>query len=410
MAFKKYFDELLVSFSSNPNCWFFESTIDDTNLGQKTALELKELGIAEVDQSEKYKGTWFVDFEIHADSPKFADAERKQIRKLGRMTIYRSEKGAIQSDDNSEEPVGRSLYQTKELGLAKYKFDLVREKYGEDLSESHYVVGSEQKLYFEQVFAILRLWGFPNAENCRHISYELVILPEGKMSSREGTIVSYRELRDEAIRRAEEIAREKGIGALDESGRIDDNKVQAIAHGVAIAAIKYAMLKVTGSQQIVFNFEEALSFSGRSAPYLQYAYARAGKLVDEKGVAPDFSPVTDDSKIGGLKSPATHSNNEPGRSMASPLQHELHPSEIALARLLAAFPTVCREAAARFEPATLCTYLYDLATAFSEFYRDCRVLDAPAPERRFRQALTAAFRRVLRTGFALLALPLPEEM
>lgn len=96
--------------------------------------------------------------------------------------------------------------------------------------------------------------------------------------------------------------------------------------------------------------------------------------------------------------------------MASPLQHELHPSEIALARLLAAFPTVCREAAARFEPATLCTYLYDLATAFSEFYRDCRVLDAPAPERRFRQALTAAFRRVLRTGFALLALPLPEEM
>src|SRR5690606_18304599 len=113
-----------------------------------------------------------------------------------------------------------------------------REKTGHELDESLYVVGAEQKLYFQQVLAILRLWGFPNAENCRHISYELVVLPEGKMSSREGTIVSYRELRDEAIRRAREVIVEKGIIT-------DEASIDRTARDVAIAAIKYTMLQVS---------------------------------------------------------------------------------------------------------------------------------------------------------------------
>jgi len=396
-AFHGIFDELLVGFDDAYT--FFESTIDDSKLGQQTAAELKQLGIAEVDQSEEYKGALYVDFERQADAlrpdgtPVFRDDEKKRIRRLGKLTILRSD--------------GTSLYQTKELGLAKHKFDLVREKYGRDLDESLYVVGAEQQLYFQQVFAILRLWGFKNAEHCRHISYELVVLPEGKMSSREGSVVSYRELRDEAIRRAEQLAREKGIGSRDESGAIDEDKVKAIARDVAIAAIKYAMLQVTGSQQIVFDFEQALSFSGRAAPYLQYAYARAGKLVaDDPGGAGAVGAKPRFANGG------TGTEAETGRSTASPLQpgYELHESEIALARVLGEFPDVCAAAAAACEPATLCTYLYDLATAFSDFYRDCRVLDAPEPERGFRRALTAAFRRVLRSGFQILALPLPEEM
>ena len=169
---KEIFRELFVDFEEY--LWFYESTVDDTKLGQKTAEELKQLGIAEIDESDEYKGALYVDFAKHTDAlkpdgtPVFRDDEKKRIRKLGKMTILRCD--------------GTSLYQTKELGLAKYKFDMVREKYGQDLDESLYVVGAEQKLYFEQVFAILRLWGFPNAENCRHISYELVVLPEGKMS------------------------------------------------------------------------------------------------------------------------------------------------------------------------------------------------------------------------------------
>jgi arginyl-tRNA synthetase len=291
----------------------------------------------------------------------FRDDEKKRIRKLGKMTILRSD--------------GTSLYQTKELGLAKHKFDNF------EIDESLYVVGAEQRLYFQQVFAILRLWGFPNAENCRHIAYELVVLPEGKMSSREGTIVSYRALRDEAIRRAEKITREKGIaGNIHQTARVIAY-IHQTARVIAIAAIKYTMLQISGNQQIVFDFEQALSFSGRAAPYLQYAYARAGKLVGDSAAPPRDAP-----------------------------SYELHPSEVELARVISEYPEVCANAAEQYEPALVCNYLYELANAFSAFYRDCRVLDAPAEEQAHRQALVAAFRTVLASGFRVLALPLPEEM
>lgn len=366
-AFRAIFDELMLEFTTEPDLWFYESTVDDTKLGQRTAQELLERGIAEIDESEEYKGSMFVDFEKQADAvkedgtPVFRDDEKKKIRRLGKMVILRSD--------------GTSLYQTKELGLAKHKFDLIREQTGHELQESLYVVGAEQKLYFQQVLAILRLWGFPNAENCRHIDYELVVLPEGKMSSRAGSIVSYRDLRDEAIRRATETVREKGIIT-------DESAIESTARAIAIAAIKYTMLQVSGSQQIVFDFEQALSFSGRSAPYLQYAYARAGKLLDGS----DAESVPD----------------EPG--------YELGESELAILRVLSMFPQVCAKAADNYEPALVCTYLYDLASAFSDFYRDCRVIGEPEPQLVFRRGIVTAFRRVMRNGFRLLALPLPEAM
>jgi arginyl-tRNA synthetase len=371
-SFKAIFSELEITF--DPDCWFFESTVDDTHLGQKTAQELKNRGVAVVDESEEYKGALYVDFAAHAED--FPEQERKRIKQLGKMTILRSD--------------GTSLYQTKELGLAKYKFDNFA------IDESLYVVGSEQKLYFEQVFAILRLWGFPNAENCRHIAYELVVLPEGKMSSREGTVVSYRELRDEAIRRATEVTREKGI--------VGD--VEQTAKDIAIAAIKYAMLQVSGNQQIVFDFEQALSFDGRAAPYLQYAYARAGKLVAEAvPTTVGASPAQPSSMPEQAETPIT---SEEGRTVGTPAA--LHPSEIALTRTLSHWPTAARTAAAKYEPAVIANYLYELADAFNGFYRDCRVLDAPVAIKPWRQDLTRAFRAVMKTGFDILALPLPEAM
>jgi len=363
--FSTFFAELGIAFDEGLD--FSEYGVERVGLPQKTAGELKQRGIAVIDESEEYKGALYVDFERHLD--KFPEDERKRIARLGKMTILRSD--------------GTSLYQTKELGLAKYKFDLVREKTGQELDESLYVVGAEQKLYFEQVFAILHLWGFPNADNCKHVSYELVVLPEGKMSSREGNVVSYRELRDEAIRRAEVITREKGIAG----------DVKQVARDVAIAAIKYAMLQVTGSQKIVFDFEQALLFDGRAAPYLQYAYARTRTLVEGM---PD------------LAGPSAPTAEEADTAVRPAV--ELHPSEVALARTLAAFPMTCADAALHYEPATLCTYLYYLASQFAEFYRDCRVLDAPEPMRTFRRRLSAAFRQVMQSGFKILALPLPEEM
>lgn len=408
-----YFAELNLDINPyySPDCWFYESTIDETKLGQKTAEELKQLGIATIDTEGEYAGALYVDFAAQADAvrvadtavdpteiPVFTDAEKKRIRQLGKMTILRSD--------------GTSLYQTKELGLAKYKFDNF------DIHESLYVVGAEQKLYFEQVFAILRLWGFPNAEHCKHISYELVVLPTGKMSSREGNIVSYRELRDEAVGRALKITQEKGIAG----------NVEQTARDVAIAAIKYAMLAVTGAQQITFDFEQALSFDGRSAPYLQYAYARTRKLVQGlDSVGPTAVSAGGGTAPGGtlgtpgpvgqasglplmLNAGETPAPPQEADTAVSPTENSLHPAEVALARAIARFPAVVQEAAAKYEPATVCTYLYDIAGLFAEFYRDCRVLDAPEPERTFRRRLTLAFRTIMATGFKLLALPLPEEM
>jgi arginyl-tRNA synthetase len=325
--------------------------------------------------------------------PVFSDAEKKRIRQLGKMTILRSN--------------GTSLYQTKELGLAKYKFDWVKEQTGRDLDESLYVVGAEQKLYFEQVFAILRLWGFPNADKCKHIAYELVVLPEGKMSSREGTVVSYRELRDAAIKQAEDVIREKGIIQ-------DEAQIRQTARDVAIAAIKYTMLQVSGNQQIVFDFAQALSFDGRAAPYLQYAYARAGKLVAEAKQPSEVQGPQSAEQAGIAQTEADLGQRTSDRSTGADREDGtaggLHPSEIALARLLSQFPETCRTAAEKYEPAVLCNYLYAIADAFSAFYRDCRVLDAAEPEKGFRQGLTRAFRYVLKTGFKILALPLPEAM
>lgn len=340
-GFKQIFSELLLEFDEG--CWFYESEIEDQKLGQQTADELRERGLALLDDSLEYKGALYVDL-----------AEQTGNQRLGKMTILRSD--------------GTSLYQTKELGLAKLKFDKFK------IDESLYVVGAEQKFYFEQVTAILRLWGFPNANNFQHLTYELVVLPEGKMSSRQGNVVSYRELRNQAVKVAIQLTSEKGV-----AGDVADT-----AHKVAIASIKFAMLAVTASQQIVFDFDKALSFSGRCAPYLQYAYARAGKLT------------------AGRSGQTSEKNHAP--------EHELHASEVGLARLIWGFPTVIEEAAAQTEPSTICTYLYELASAFSGFYRDCRVLNAPEPQREFRAKLCSAFRQVMATGFRLLALPLPEEM
>src|SRR5690606_13193647 len=139
---------------------------------------------------------------------------------------------------------------------------------------------------------------------------------------------------------------------------------------------KYTMLHVSGNQQIVFDFAQALSFDGRSAPYLQYAYARAGKLVADGGATEDAA----------LKSRAPQ-----GQDLTSEVPTDaLHPSETALARLLSQFPETCQTAAARYEPAVLCNYLYSIADAFSAFYRDCRVAGAPEPQRSFRQGLVSA--------------------
>ena len=318
---------------------FYESEVE--KLTSAIVDELLEAGIAVVETEGEYAGTVAVDFSAYGDP------------ELGRIVLRRSD--------------GTTLYQTKELALAKVKFDDYK------VDRSLYVVGSEQSLYFQQVFAILKLWGFAAAEKCQHVSYELVQLASGKMSSREGTVVPYRSFIEEAKELALSLARERGISSTPE----------AVACQVAFGAVKYAFLRVDTNKTILFDWEQALSFDGNAGPYLQYAFARSNKLLT--GFAPDIQRL-----IG--------------------LSYTPQPAEVELCRSLADFRECVSQALDTMAPNLIANYLYDLTRAFTDFYQSCPVLKAEDDVRFYRQSLVAGFNTVLAIGANLLGMELPEEM
>ena len=347
--FRRIYAELGVNFDVE----FYESEMEKK--GKAIVEELLEKKVAKRETKGQYAGTVFVDF---------AD-ERFSAPHLGKMVLIRSD--------------GTSLYQTKELALAKEKF--TRSFTASDgslggIDISLYVVGSEQKLYFQQLFKILSGWGFPQAKNCKHIAYELVQLSTGKMSSREGTVIAYRDFINEAISRAKQITEERGISTDKEN----------VARMVAVGAVKYAFLKVGTDKTIVFDWDTALSFDGNAGPYIQYAHARARKLIR------DFHPARVTENI-------------------LPGQHAPLPEEIFLCRVLADFPDKARLAFKEHSPAILCNYLYDLTKAFTAFYDACPVLSAPEPLRTYRQVLVFVFDLVLSlVAGRILGIELPDEM
>jgi arginyl-tRNA synthetase len=264
---------------------------------------------------------------------------------------------------------GTSLYLTKDLALAKIKF----ENYHVD--RSVYVVDVRQSLHFQQAFKILELWGFPQASKCFHLAYEIVTLPEGTMSSRKGNIVYYLDVAEEAKRRVSAIIAEKNPNlAGDERERT--------ALQVGIGAMKYAMLAVDNTKQIVFSWDTALSFDGQAAPYIQYAHVRASSILEKTGCIPQ---------------PAL-----PG--------YEMHPSEITLIDWISRFPDEVDRAAEEYKPLYMANYAYFLAKAFTDFYRECPVLSAAADVRDLRLAMVAASRQTLANSLRLLGIQAPSSM
>jgi arginyl-tRNA synthetase len=242
---------------------------------------------------------------------------------------------------------GTSLYLTKDLALAKIKF----ERYNVD--RSVYVVDVRQSLHFRQAFKILELLGFPQASKCYHLDYGMVTLPEGTMSSRKGNLVYYIDVVEEARRRVRDIIAEKNPELAGEDR-------ERTAWQVGIGALKYAMLAVDNTKQIVFSWESALSFDGQAAPYIQYAHVRASSILE---------------KTGGIPQPST------------PV-HELED----------------------YKPLNMASYAYGLAKAFSEFYRECPVLQAEPEIRKVRLAMVAAARQTLSISLHLLGITAPSAM
>jgi len=268
---------------------------------------------------------------------------------------------------------GNTLYATKDLALARLKF----EKY--KIDRNIYVVADEQNHHFKQVFKVLELMGFPQAKLCDHLSYGMVVLPEGKMSSRDGNAVAFTQLRDMMLGSLKSV-----LAKYTDDWRQEE--ILTTAHRLADGALKYGMISTDPTSKIVFNLEDWLSFEGNSGPYLMYSYSRTLSILRkaaEQGWRPD--PDASDALT--------------------------EDSEHALLRYLFDFNNVVAAACENYKPSMLATHLFYMCKSFNRFYADVSVLKADSDtQRAARLALIQAFAATLKQGLTLLGITPPDRM
>ncbi|HSR68421.1 MAG TPA: arginine--tRNA ligase [Acidobacteriota bacterium] len=345
--FERIYGQLDVHFEE----WFYESDVEES--GKEIVDEIVARGIA-TDQRPNGPVLVEIDKQLGLDKPTYRT-----------LVILRS--------DNT------SLYSTKDLALAKLKF----EKHKVD--RSVYVVDVGQSLYFQQIFKVLELWGFEQARQCFHLAYEIVRLPSGKMSSRAGEVVFYDDFFQEAYLKAREnVDKKRSEEQFAELPDLDRRQRDEVALAVALGAMKYGMLSVDNNKQINFDFESALSFEGQTAPYLQYAHARCCRILEKAGSGQIPRPRYGETSV--------------------------EESEVNLLEAISNLSSEVERAAREYKPLYVATYLYKLAKSFNDFYRDCPVLKAEEARRDSRLALVAATRQTLSNGLKLLGIPAPDYM
>ena len=338
---------IFAEFGAEFDVWFSESEVEDE--GRAMVRELLERGIAEISDGLPV---------VKIDEKLGLEHETYRT-----MPILRSD--------------GSTLYSTKDLALARKKF----ENY--DIDQSIWVVDVRQSLYFEQITRILELYGFDDADANLHLGYEFVTLPSGIMSSRKGNAPLLEDVRNAMIGRALDVVKEKNPDLAPE-------KQEQVAHDIAIGAIKYAMLARDGNKVIVFDPEEALSFEGHASPYIQYAHARACRILERAGVADD----------------------DIARDLPETSFKDQIASELGLLQQISAFPEMVQRAADEHRPLHITNYVFELAKRFNDFYHDAPVLqDGVDPAvKKARLALVTATRITLSNGLALLGIVAPEQM
>jgi arginyl-tRNA synthetase len=323
--------------------WFFESDVDEP--AKEIVEELITKGIAD---DERPQGGPVV---VHIDEKLGLKKEKYRTNIL------------LRSD-------GTTLYLTKDLALAKIKFETYH------VDRSVYVVDVHQSLHLQQAFKILELLGFPQAEKCYHLAYGFVNLPEGGMSARRGRVVLFKDVADEAVRRVlAEIEEKNPDLALQER--------QNVAQQVGLGAMAYAMLSVDNNKDMTYDMEVALNFDGHTGPYIQNAHVRANSII---------------KKGGGLPPNAN-------------FDYSLSSHEIQLIDLISRFPATVQLAAQEYRPLILANYAYELASQFHSFYHVVPVIQTEDPStREARLRLVAAARQTLANALHLLDIQAPEVM
>jgi len=261
------------------------------------------------------------------------------------------------------------VYFTRDLGLATSNFKKFK------LDSRIYVVAAQQSLYFKQLFKTLELLGFKWAKNLHHLVYEMVNLPEGKMSSRLGRVVKLDEFIDEIVDLAAKEVEKR-------NPKLDEKSKKKIAESVGLGALKFALLKIEPGSVIIFNKEDVVQFQGDTGPYLQYACTRCAGILRKAGKwKPNFKA------------------------------ENLSEEEKVLANTLMRFPDVIEQSVRDFKPHYICNYAYELATAFDKFYEANPVLKAESKDKKnFRLALVQATEIVLKNSLGLLGIEALEKM
>lgn len=331
------------------------------------------------DETYKQMGVGFD--KIYYESNTYLEGKKEVERGLQEGLFYRREDGSVWADltqNGLDEKLllrsdGTSVYMTQDIGTAKLRFQ------DYPIDKMVYVVGNEQEYHFKVLSILLDRLGFPFGKELVHFSYGMVELPNGKMKSREGTVVDADDLMDQMIDDAREISKDK-VNTLPD---ITADEANEIARVVGLGALKYFILKVDPRKNMLFNPAESIDFNGNTGPFIQYTYARIQSVLRKAGKQEDYQPV----------------------ALA------LQPKELALIQRLADYPAAVRQAGNDFSPAVIANYAYALACDFNSFYHDYSILNEPdADVRAMRLALSAAVAKVIRSAMGLLGIEVPERM
>ena len=333
---------------------------------------------------ETYKALGVSFDKIYYESDTYLEGKEKVEEGLEKGVFYRRPDGSVWADltaDGLDEKLllrsdGTSVYMTQDIGTAKLRYQ------DYPISKMIYVVGNEQNYHFQVLSLLLDKLGFEWGKSLVHFSYGMVELPNGKMKSREGTVVDADDLVEGMIAQARQ--------TMDEAGKnadMSEEEKQEVARIVGLGALKYFLLKVDARKNMVFNPEESIDFNGNTGPFIQYTYARIRSILRK-------------AQDAGIDLPAT-----------LPTGVALSTKEEEIIQQLADFAAVVRAAGEDFSPSAIANYCYDLVKNYNQFYHEFQILrEENADVRAFRLVLSQNVAKIVRLGMGLLGIEMPERM
>ena len=333
---------------------------------------------------ETYKKLGVSFDKIYYESQTYLEGKEKVLEGLEKGLFYRKDDGSVWADLTPEgldqklllRADGTSVYMTQDIGTAEQRFS------DYPIDKMVYVVGNEQNYHFQVLSILLDKLGFEWGKSLVHFSYGMVELPEGKMKSREGTVVDADDLIEEMVQTARETSGE--LGKLD---GISKEEADDIARIVGLGALKYFILKVDARKNMTFNPKESIDFNGNTGPFIQYTYARIRSILRKAAEA-------------GIAIPARLPENV-----------ELSEKEEGLIQMLADFAAIVRQAGTDYSPSVIANYCYDLVKEYNQFYHDFSILrEENADLKLFRLALSQNVGKIVRLGMGLLGIEVPERM